>query len=88
MASEYGLGKPGRDMLYTVTTPQEKYLAKNVIDTLIYRGSDSLGNWLHSAIITLGFSLIGLSWAAVGLLGGSVLIALATVRGYYARGGK
>jgi AAA family ATP:ADP antiporter len=87
-ASEYGLGKPGRDMLYTVTTPQEKYLAKNVIDTLIYRGSDSLGNWLHSAFIALGLSLVGLSWAAVALLGGSVVIALATVRGYYARGGK
>jgi len=87
-ASEYGLGKPGRDMLYTVTTPQEKYLAKNVIDTLIYRGSDSLGNWLHSGAVLIGLSLVGLSWLAVGLLACSVFIALATVRGYYARGGK
>jgi AAA family ATP:ADP antiporter len=87
-ASEYGLGKPGRDMLYTVTTPQEKYLAKNVIDTLIYRGSDSLGNWFHTILVALGMSLVGLSWTAAGLTGFSALIALGTVRGYYARGGK
>jgi len=87
-ASEYGLGKPGRDMLYTVTTHQEKYLAKNVIDTLIYRGSDSLGNWLHSALIAVGLSLVGLSWAAAALVGASMVIALAVVRGYHFRGGK
>jgi AAA family ATP:ADP antiporter len=87
-ASEYGLGKPGRDMLYTVTTPQEKYLAKNVIDTLIYRGSDSLGNWLHSALLALGFTLVGLSWTAAALLAVSIFIALAVARGYRARGGK
>src|SRR5690349_1280205 len=44
-AAEYGLGKPGRDMLYTVTTPQEKYLAKNVIDTLVARSGDLIGGW-------------------------------------------
>jgi AAA family ATP:ADP antiporter len=87
-ASEYGLGKPGRDMLYTVTTPREKYLAKNVIDTLIYRSSDTLGNWLHSALIALGLSLVGLSWTAAGILVGSAFIAFATVRGYHNRGGK
>jgi len=87
-ASEYGLGKPGRDMLYTVTSPQEKYLAKNVIDTLVYRGSDSLGNWLHSGLLLLGFSLAGISVTAALLTGTSIMIALAVARGYHARGGK
>lgn len=87
-SSEYGLGKPGRDMLYTVSTPQEKYLAKNVIDTLIYRGSDSLGNWLHSLFLVFGITLAGMGWIAAGLVGLSIFIALGAVRGYYARGGK
>jgi AAA family ATP:ADP antiporter len=75
-------------MLYTVTTPQEKYLAKNVIDTLIYRSSDSLGNWLHTICIALGMTLVGLSWTAAALAGASVLVALAVARGYHRRGGK
>ncbi len=87
-ATEYGLGKPGRDMLYTVATPQEKYLAKNAIDTLIYRGSDSLGNWFHSVLIALGMTLAGLSWTMAVVVGGSVFISLAAARGYYRRGGK
>jgi AAA family ATP:ADP antiporter len=87
-ATEYGLAKPGRDMLYTVTTPQEKYLAKNVIDTLIYRASDSIGNFLHTALVALGFALAGLSWTAAALLGASALIALAVAREYRRRGGK
>jgi AAA family ATP:ADP antiporter len=86
-ASEYGLGKPGRDMLYTVTTPQEKYLAKNVIDTLIYRGSDSLGNWLHTLLLALGFTIVGISWTAATLLVISLAVAALVVRGYHRRGG-
>jgi AAA family ATP:ADP antiporter len=87
-ASEYGLAKPGRDMLYTVTTPQEKYLAKNVIDTLIFRASDSLGNLLHTILIGIGMGLAGLSWTAALLLAGSAFIVMNVAGEYRRRGGK
>jgi AAA family ATP:ADP antiporter len=86
--SEFGLGKPGRDMLYTVTSPQEKYLAKNVIDTVIYRSADVFGSWLHALLVAIGFTLAGLSWVAAAAMGLSLFIALGVVRGYRARGGK
>jgi AAA family ATP:ADP antiporter len=86
-AAEYGLGKPGRDMLYTVATPQEKYLAKNVIDTVLYRGIDVLGSWTHSGLLLLGFSLAGIGWVGAAGLAISVLITLAVARGYQQRGG-
>ncbi len=85
-ASEYGLGKPARDMLYTVSTPQEKYLAKNVIDTVIYRGSDVLGSWTHTLLLALGVSLAGLGWIAAVAAGAMVFIAAAVARGYRKRG--
>lgn len=87
-ACEYGMGKPGRDMLYTVATPQEKYLAKNVIDTVIYRGGDVLGSWLHAGLIAVGLTLVGVSWVAVVFMMGATAIAFSVVRGYHARGGK
>ncbi|MBC7982735.1 MAG: MFS transporter [Candidatus Obscuribacterales bacterium] len=87
-ASEFGMGKPGRDMLYTVTTPEEKYLAKNVIDTVIYRSGDVLGSWLHTGLIAIGLTLVGISWLAAAALIGAIFVALAVVRGYRTRGGR
>ena len=39
----FGFAKPSTDMLYSVVTPEEKYKAKNAIDTAIYRGGDVVG---------------------------------------------
>ena len=36
----FGLTKPTNDMLYAVVSPEERYKAKNFIDTAIYRASD------------------------------------------------
>jgi AAA family ATP:ADP antiporter len=38
----YTLAKPAREVLFTVTTREEKYKAKICIDTLILRGGDTL----------------------------------------------
>ena len=41
-AGEYALARPGREILFTVVAPDEKYKAKNVIDTAVYRGADAV----------------------------------------------
>ena len=41
----FGLTKPTNDMLYAVVTPEEKYKAKNFIDTAVYRASDLVTAW-------------------------------------------
>jgi AAA family ATP:ADP antiporter len=87
-SAEFGLGKPARDMLYTVATPQEKYLAKNVIDTVIARGGDVTGAWVYSGLTALGMMLAGFGAISAVAMIGSVIVSLAVVRGYHARGGK
>ena len=87
-SAEFGLGKPARDMLYTVATPQEKYLAKNVIDTVFLRGGDIIGGWTYSALTTIGIGLAGLGSIAAAAMVGTLFIALAIARGYHSRGGK
>lgn len=72
---EYALVRPGREMLYTVAEPEEKYKAKNFIDTVVYRGGDAIGGWVkrgldilaeHPAIAMIIGTGIALCWAATG----------------------
>jgi ATP:ADP antiporter, AAA family len=45
-AAEYALAKPAREALFASLSREEKYKAKNVIDTLVHRGGDMTGSWL------------------------------------------
>ncbi len=52
-AGEYAFVRPGREMLYTVMPAEEKYKAKNFIDTVVYRGGDALSGWVKRALDVL-----------------------------------
>jgi ATP:ADP antiporter, AAA family len=49
-AGEYAFIRPGREMLYTVVPPEQKYKAKNFNDTVVYRGGDALSAWVKTGI--------------------------------------
>lgn len=59
--------RPAREMLYVVLTREQKYKAKNVIDTVVYRGGDALSSWLYAGLRGLGLSLSTIAWLAVPL---------------------
>ena len=74
-AGEYAFVRPGREMLYTVVPPQEKYKAKNFNDTVVYRGADAVSAWVKAGIDMLAQqpaiamvvgSAIALTWAYNG----------------------
>jgi len=52
-AGEYAISKPARETLFTALTPDEKYKAKNVIDTLVYRGGDELSSRAFTGLRSL-----------------------------------
>ena len=73
---EFAISKPMRETLFTVVPREEKYKAKNFIDTVIYRGGDTTAGWAFGALRSAGMSLsaisyamvpIALSWTAVSL---------------------
>ncbi len=74
---EYALVRPGREMLYTVVAPEQKYKAKNFIDTVAYRGGDAISGWLKRGVDLLSEN----PWAAMLL--GAVLAALWGLCGGY-----
>lgn len=66
---DYGLFKPAREMLFTVLAPETKFKSKSLIDTVLHRGSDSIGNGIYILVSGLGLALIaGLCAAACVLL--------------------
>jgi AAA family ATP:ADP antiporter len=68
-AGNYAIMKPAREMLYVVLGKEEKYKAKNVIDTVVYRGGDAVSAWAYSGLQALGLSLAGIALVAVPLSG-------------------
>jgi AAA family ATP:ADP antiporter len=68
-AGNYAIMRPGREMLYVVLGRQEKYKAKNFIDTVVYRGGDLVSAWLYAGLRGLGLGLGEIAWLAVPLAG-------------------
>jgi AAA family ATP:ADP antiporter len=52
-------------MLYTVVDREEKYKAKNALDTVVYRGGDALAGWVFTGFKSLGLSMAAVAWIAV-----------------------
>jgi len=76
-AGEYAFVRPGREMLYTSVSPEQKYKAKNFIDTVVYRAGDAVSGWVkhgidllagQPAVAMLLGSVLALIWAGNGLL--------------------
>jgi AAA family ATP:ADP antiporter len=80
-AVDYGLFKPTREMLFTVLNPESKFKSKSLIDTLLQRGGDSVGQLTYPLVA--GFGLAGVSWvlAAVSTVMLGVALWLGSVFG-------
>jgi ATP:ADP antiporter, AAA family len=52
-------------VFYTVLGREEKYKAKNLIDVVIYRGSDALYGWVFDSLQILGLKLATIALVAV-----------------------
>jgi AAA family ATP:ADP antiporter len=75
-AGEFAIAKPVRETLFNLLSPEEKYKAKNFMDTAVYRGGDMAGGWLLTGLKALGLGIAGIAfvaapvaaaWAANGL---------------------
>ena len=53
----FAIANPARQVFFTVITREEKYKAKNLIDVVIYRGSDALYGWVFDSLQMLGLKL-------------------------------
>lgn len=79
-SGDYAIMKPTREMLFSVVSREEKYKAKNFIDTTILRGGNMASAFAFSGVRALGVGAVGiagisvflgLAWCAVAFLLGS-----------------
>jgi AAA family ATP:ADP antiporter len=69
-SSEFSLGKPARETIYTRVDRESRYKAKAVIDTVVYRAGDLSFVWLHKGLAAFGSATVfaaGVGAAAVFL---------------------
>ncbi len=84
-SGEFGIARPCREVLFTVVDDETKYKAKNFIDTVLQRGGDTAGGWLHGLLQQAGVTLAG--FAAICGAGMLALagVAIALGRGFARR---
>lgn len=68
-SSHYALERPSREILFTTVSREEKYKAKNFIDTVVYRGGDVVGGWMEGGLTALGFGAAGVLLTAMPVAG-------------------
>lgn len=68
--SNFAFARPAREVLFTAVPREDRYKAKNFIDTVVYRGGDQIAGWSYAGLIALGLGLTGIAIVAVPLSAG------------------
>jgi AAA family ATP:ADP antiporter len=66
-AGEYAVARPTRELLYIVVPREDKYKAKNFIDTFVYRAGDQLAAWSMARLTAIGLAMAGTALVAAPL---------------------
>lgn len=75
-AGNFALARPARELLFVPLAAEDKYKAKNFIDTFVYRTGDQLGAWTQTGLAALGLGTAALAAAAAPLAGLWLALAL------------
>jgi AAA family ATP:ADP antiporter len=76
----FAIANPARQVFFTVVGREDKYKAKNLIDVVIYRGSDALYGWVFDSLQVLGLKLAGIALWSLPVAAGWLVLSLALGR--------
>ncbi len=71
----FAIANPARQVFFTVIAREEKYKAKNLIDVVIYRGSDALYGWVFDSLQILGLKLGAIALCALPIAAGWLVLS-------------
>lgn len=61
----FAIANPARQVFFTVVDREDKYKAKNLIDVVVYRGSDALYGWVYDALHAAGLKIGAIALCAL-----------------------
>lgn len=76
----FAIANPARQLFFTVVTREEKYKAKNLVDVVVYRGSDALSGWIFDSLQGLGLKLGAIALCSLPVVAGWAVLSLALGR--------
>ena len=79
--ANFAVSNPAREVLFTVVAHEAKYKAKNVIDTVVFRGADAASGWVFATLRAAGLELAAISAVMVPASVAWLVLALALGRG-------
>ncbi|MHC4975239.1 MAG: NTP/NDP exchange transporter [Planctomycetota bacterium] len=79
-SGRYALMRPAREVLYTVVSREDKYKAKNLNDTFVYRGGDLVGIWSDWLMRVVRMPNAGIALTGAGVAAGMGVVAFALGR--------
>jgi ATP:ADP antiporter, AAA family len=68
---EFAVSKPAREALFTIVPREERYKAKNFIDTVVYRGGDALAGWIFAGVSAFVAAAVAVGWTALAVFLGA-----------------
>jgi AAA family ATP:ADP antiporter len=76
----FAIANPARQVFFTVVARAEKYKAKNLIDVVVYRGSDALYGWVFDTLQAIGLKLGAIALVALPVVAAWLALSLALGR--------
>jgi ATP:ADP antiporter, AAA family len=64
-ATNFSITNPSMEALFTVVSREDKYKAKGVIETFVYRAADQLAAWSYDGLTRAGLGMTAISWVTV-----------------------
>lgn len=71
----FAIANPARQVFFTVVAREEKYKAKNLIDVVIYRGSDALYGWVFDSLQLLGLKVGAIALVVLPVVAGWLVLS-------------
>ena len=72
----FSFSNPAREILFTSVAREEKYKAKNLIDTVVFRGGDVVWSWVFAALSGIVGSALMVAGLAIPVMGAWAGLAL------------